>query len=1336
MPFVKQIDRSATAAFCPHAPFLAAGTVAGAIDISFSTSSVLELFSLDFASNAESLTPCGTVAAPERFNRLAWGQHIGSDQSFPRLGLLAGGLADGSVSLWDPTVLLDPLAKEQHRSPLLAKMQKHTGAVKGLEFNSFSPNLLASGAADSDLCIWDLAKPSTPSLYPALKATGMPGGVRGLQRAPGVAANGDQNPGGAGTPGSAVGGEITYLAWNRKVQHILASCSTNGTTVVWDLKRQKPVISFRDPNSQRRASAIQWNPEIATQLIVASDDDRSPTLQMWDLRNSVSPLKEFVGHHKVRPLPPRGAEGLRWALLSAECWGRRRSGILVSPCVNEERLRWAIPSPGCIKSSSCLPGAVRWGINLSLPRGCCSPHEDRSAHLQGVLGMAWSPHDSSLLLSSGKDNRTICWDVHSGDTVCELTGAHWNFDVQWSPTVPGIFATSSFDGKLGICNLLGCTGSKVTETVNADFTVTHSIVGDATPLRKAPAWMKRPVGATFGFGGRLVSFTHNRTQHTDPATGAVRMQDTAVLSVRQVVTEQELVARSEGFEAAIQGGNLQTLREYCGGKRSELSTATAEAAEAPEASQEAETWAFLSVLFEGDDARRVLLQTLGFKDLPAREASMNGGGPGENGVDGAASAVEQLNLQTADGKASSDGHAHAPGHVSGGELESEVIKALTVGCYATAVEHCLTVHRYADALLIANTAGRELYQRTMHKYMQMCPHPYQAIIRANLEGDYSALIRTRPVAQWRETLAMLVTYTDRDKFRGLADTLASRLAQAGMHHEASLCWVCGGHTDQAVSYWARNCTGASGMTVEVLQSVIEKAVVMGMAPGVSTTSSSPDGVNKASQSLSELVTAYASLLASNGRMATALDYLEHVPGEASTTVAVLKDRIYRSGVAELPPGMHPPPFPFVRDELVPAAEAQAAKAAAAASYNSNYAAAGGYATAAAPAGGQYGGYGQQQAQQQQAVQQQQAQQQAAQQQAYNTSQGYNAGGYAQAQSHAYAPAPAAQQYNTAPAPQATAAAPQYGQQQQAAPYAAQAASQQAQSYYNQYQQPQQQQQQQAYAPATQQQQQAAPAYPGGASTASPYQQQRPAQPVAPAPAPFTPITSMAPPAVAQPQPMAPTPAAPQQSQYASAAAPMPAAYAPAPVTQQAAAAAPQPSFFVPSATTAAPVPAAASGRDGSFGGAPPPPAGHGMPPGGGMPAPASQRAAAPVVPPGPPANTSVATVDTSAVPAELRPVLVSLTNLFNTCTPLANNPAKKREMDDNTKKIGQLFWKLNSGEVSASVVPKLQQLCAAIDAGDWHTANHIQVQMTTTDWDECGFWLSAVKRMIKLRQTS
>ena len=45
---------------------------------------------------------------------------------------------------------------------------------------------------------------------------------------------------------------------------------------------------------------MQWNPEVATQVMVASDDDMAPALQLWDLRNSVSPVMELHGHAKVR----------------------------------------------------------------------------------------------------------------------------------------------------------------------------------------------------------------------------------------------------------------------------------------------------------------------------------------------------------------------------------------------------------------------------------------------------------------------------------------------------------------------------------------------------------------------------------------------------------------------------------------------------------------------------------------------------------------------------------------------------------------------------------------------------------------------------------------------------------------------------------------------------------------------------------------------------------------------------------------------------------------------------------------------------------------------------
>ena len=42
------------------------------------------------------------------------------------------------------------------------------------------------------------------------------------------------------------GAEIANIAWNRKVQHILASCTVGGSVTVWDLKKQQPVLNIRD----------------------------------------------------------------------------------------------------------------------------------------------------------------------------------------------------------------------------------------------------------------------------------------------------------------------------------------------------------------------------------------------------------------------------------------------------------------------------------------------------------------------------------------------------------------------------------------------------------------------------------------------------------------------------------------------------------------------------------------------------------------------------------------------------------------------------------------------------------------------------------------------------------------------------------------------------------------------------------------------------------------------------------------------------------------------------------------------------------------------------------
>lgn len=82
-------------------------------------------------------------------------------------------------------------------------------------------------------------------------------------------------------------------------------------------------------------------------------------------------------------------------------------------------------------------------------------------------------------------------------------------------------------------------------------------------------------------------------------------------------------------------------------------------------------------------------------------------------------------------------------------------------------------------------------------------------------------------------------------------------------------------------------------------------------------------------------------------------------------------------------------------------------------------------------------------------------------------------------------------------------------------------------------------------------------------------------------------------------------------------------------------------------------------------------------------------------------------------PVQQRPVITTLTRLFNEISEALGgsraNPAKKREIEENSRKIGTLFAKLNSGDISKNAAEKLVQLCQALDNGDFTTALQIQV---------------------------
>ena len=62
--------------------------------------------------------------------------------------------------------------------------------------------------------------------------------------------------------------EITSLSWNNVAQQILASASSTGYTVVWDLRGKREVVALTysgtsgpTQTSRRGQSAVAWHPD-------------------------------------------------------------------------------------------------------------------------------------------------------------------------------------------------------------------------------------------------------------------------------------------------------------------------------------------------------------------------------------------------------------------------------------------------------------------------------------------------------------------------------------------------------------------------------------------------------------------------------------------------------------------------------------------------------------------------------------------------------------------------------------------------------------------------------------------------------------------------------------------------------------------------------------------------------------------------------------------------------------------------------------------------------------------------------------------------------------------
>lgn len=85
---------------------------------------------------------------------------------------------------------------------------------------------------------------------------------------------------------------------------------------------------------------------------------------------------------------------------------------------------------------------------------------------------------------------------------------------------------------------------------------------------------------------------------------------------------------------------------------------------------------------------------------------------------------------------------------------------------------------------------------------------------------------------------------------------------------------------------------------------------------------------------------------------------------------------------------------------------------------------------------------------------------------------------------------------------------------------------------------------------------------------------------------------------------------------------------------------------------------------------------------------------------------------------------------------MLNNSAQDgnaRKRDDIAKRLEELYSRLSNGQMKTAASQKVVQLVQAVEQNDFATANRIQMELCTVDWDVNKGWLMGVKRLLPAR---
>jgi protein transport protein SEC31 len=656
-------------------------------------------------------------------------------------------------------------------------------------------------------------------------------------------------------------GAIKALQFNPRHSNLLATGGAKGELFITDLNNA--TASIRLGSTAARADDIDcldWNKKVSHILVTGSSGG---FVTVWDMKTKKESLTLNNYGRKA---------------VSAVAWDPEKPTRLITAVPLEQE-----------------PLILVWDL-----RNSNAPEKIMRGHDSGVLSLSWCQQDSDLLLSCGKDNRTICWNPQTGQPYGDFpVVTNWTFQTRWNPHNPNLFATASFDGKLSVQSLQNTNPAAAQasdENLAAEGEDFFSKAQTAPQtssfsLLKAPKWLERPITASFGFGGRIVS-----VRPAEPGKSR-----SSKVEITKFEVDSSVGPATDSFETTLQSGDLTSLCE------SRIANAKSE--------EEKADWKVIETLVSSNP-RKKIVDYLGFSD--ADEAAdgisrLNLVADKEDGqqrqVNGTAGKSHKrfasMFDSTDDGDFLSELAAtkvtrtNDPFQIyTGSESEADrrVTRALMLGQFDKALDVCLQEDRMSDAFMVAICGGNSCIQKAQEAYFakQAGGPTYLRLLASVVGKNLWDVVHNADLANWKEVMATLCTFADEKEFPDLCDALGDRLEEQVQQRpearkDASFCYLAGSKLEKAVSIWLQELkesedagatneqTGSAfSLHARGLQNLIEKVTVFRKVTNFQDTELSKTSDWKL-EPLYQKYLEYADIVAAHGQLSIAEKYLDLLP---------------------------------------------------------------------------------------------------------------------------------------------------------------------------------------------------------------------------------------------------------------------------------------------------------------------------------------------------------------------------------------------------------------------------------------------------------------------------